>query len=302
MVIPSEYSFDRYLAAKKSVDDRALNGRVWQALARALPPQSEDEPLRVLEAGAGIGTMIERMISGGLLNNALYTAVDSQEQNKACARRRLLEWSKDQGLSFTEESTDRWRIFGKGKRIEIDFVSKDILDFTSARRGKWDLLVANAFLDLLDVPATLPLLFKRLSRGGIFYFTINFDGLTILEPAIDPEFDEMVLELYHRSMDERNGESRTGRRIFAHLRNAGAHILDSGASDWVVFAGPGGYPEDEAYFLHYIVNDMRRAVMKYPEIGQRRLDDWIAARHGQIERGELTYVAHQLDFLGRLPE
>jgi hypothetical protein len=27
--------------------------------------------------------------------------------------------------------------------------------------------------------------------------------------------------------------------------------------------------------------------------------DWIAERRSQIARGELTYIAHQLDFLGK---
>ena len=48
------FDFTRYLASKRTVDDRALNRQVWQTLADAvvaeLPP---DRPLRVLEVGAG---------------------------------------------------------------------------------------------------------------------------------------------------------------------------------------------------------------------------------------------------------
>jgi hypothetical protein len=29
-----------------------------------------------------------------------------------------------------------------------------------------------------------------------------------------------------------------------------------------------------------------------------RFEAWIAERHAQIERGELVYIAHQLDFFG----
>ena len=57
--------FQRYLSAKKSVDDRALNQHVWQSLHAALCIQSEPAaPLRVIEIGAGIGTMVERMDIG----------------------------------------------------------------------------------------------------------------------------------------------------------------------------------------------------------------------------------------------
>ena len=43
----------RYLAAKKSVDDRALNWQVWQRLVAALPRATTEQPLRILEVGAG---------------------------------------------------------------------------------------------------------------------------------------------------------------------------------------------------------------------------------------------------------
>lgn len=304
MSMPAEYSFTRYLAAKKSIDDRSLNGHVWQALARAMPVPPPDKPLRVLEVGAGIGTMIERMMDHGLFSHAAYTAVDTQEQNMVHARQRLREWSARNGLRFEEALPGQWKLSGKGKRVDIHFRDEDIFDFAPGEQERWDLLIASAFLDLVDIPAALPLMLNMLNDGGIFYFTINFDGVTILEPAIDGEFDGTVLDLYHRSMDERivdgkrSGESRTGRRLFSYLRSAGVQTLASGASDWVVFAGPDGYLGDEAYFLHFLINDMRRALIERPGVDVGRFEDWIAKRHLQIERGELVYVAHQLDFVG----
>ena len=50
-------SFDpRYLTAKKSIDDRALNHHVWETLRQTLPPSTDSEPVKILELGAGIGT------------------------------------------------------------------------------------------------------------------------------------------------------------------------------------------------------------------------------------------------------
>jgi hypothetical protein len=170
----------------------------------------------------------------------------------------------------------------------------------------WDLLVAHAFLDLVDLPRALPALLSLLQPRGLFYFTINFDGATLLEPQIDPAFDELVIRLYHRSMDERrvnglpSGDSRTGRRLFALLPQAGAEILEAGASDWVVFPRQGVYPEDEAYFLHFIVHTLHQALHKNPELDPLRFAAWVAERHAQIERAELVYIAHQMDFCGRL--
>ncbi len=76
MPIPSTYSFTRYLSAKQSVDERALNQHVWQSLAAALPCATPEQPLQILEVGAGLGTTVERLYAGGMLTNAIYTAID----------------------------------------------------------------------------------------------------------------------------------------------------------------------------------------------------------------------------------
>jgi len=86
-------------------------------------------------------------------------------------------------------------------------------------------LIANAVLDLVDVPAILPGLLRLLVPGGVYWFTINYDGMSIFAPG--HPHDDQVMQAYHRDMDERvrygrqAGESRTGRHLFHHLRAAG---------------------------------------------------------------------------------
>lgn len=277
------YDFTRYLAAKKTVDDRALNKDVWRAFKAHLPP----EPA-VIEVGAGIGTMIERLVEQGFINCSRYTALDNHPPNIAVARQRAAL------LPPT---------------LHLELETADVFEFVARVHGRqaWDVLVAHAFLDLLNIPAALPLLFSLLKPGGIFYFSLNFDGATILQPAIDPAFDALIEQLYHQTMDERltngqpSGDSRSGRHLFPHLRQAGAEILAAGSSDWVVFAGRHGYPADEAYFLHFIIHTIHSALHGRPELNDTRFHAWVNKRHAQIDRGELVYVAHQLDFLGRLP-
>jgi hypothetical protein len=146
-----------------------------------------------------------------------------------------------------------------------------------------------------------------LKKPGLLYATINFDGLTLLEPAIDPEFDEQIQALYHRTMDERqvdghpSGDSRTGRRLLGRLPRLGAHILAAGASDWVVFSGPHGYLCDEAHFLHFIVGTIDGALRGHAELDPARFTRWIEERRAQIERNELIYIAHQIDILAKRP-
>ena len=187
-----------------------------------------------------------------------------------------------------------------------NFEAADLFDFLDREPGKsaWDLLVAHAVLDLIDLPTALPRLLSRLASGGLFYFSLNFDGATIFEPPIDPDLDALIEALYHRTMDTRrcrgrpSGSSRTGRRLFGRLKAAGARVVAAGSSDWVVFPGPDGYPGDEAYFLHFIIDTIGRALHGHPELDRGRFQAWIAQRHRQIEARELIYVAHQLDVMG----
>jgi SAM-dependent methyltransferase len=305
---PQNYSFTRYLSAKKSVDDRALNRHVWEALLRALPPATADAPLRVLEVGAGTGAMFERMLAWGLLTYADYTALDLQQENIASAHQQLPLWASRQGYSCQIESPDRLVFSGQGLQVSLHLQAIDLQDFIAQHSGRqsWGLLVAHAFLDLMDIPSLLPRLLRLSAPGGLFYFTLNFDGATLLEPALDPDLDELIQSLYHRSMDERlvngkpSGDSRSGRHLFGYLRAAGVEIIAAGASDWVVFPGLRGYPKDEAYFLHFIVHTIHQALAGHPELDRMRFERWVAERHAQIERGELMYIAHQLDFVGRM--
>ena len=304
MTVPDNYSFTRYLEAKKGIDDRSLNGRVWNELVQRLKRLTPDEPIRVLEVGAGIGTMIERMLDERLLDSAIYTAIDAIGENKIRAHERMQAWAANHCMRFGEHSGDKWEISGKDNRIEIGFKNKDFFDFASCEKGKFDLIIANAFLDLVDIQTSIPIMSELLEKGGLFYFTINFDGLTVLEPAIDEEMDGLILCQYHKTMDERlingkrSGDSRAGRHLFTCLKEVGMQILDAGSSDWVIFAGPNGYRKDETYFLHFILDNIGQALQDCSELNSGRLNDWISKRHDQVENNELIYIAHQIDFVG----
>ena len=75
-------------------------------------------------------------------------------------------------------------------------------------------------------------------------------------------------------------------------------MLAASGSDWVVLPGPEGYPEDEAYFLHFIIHTVEEAFRGHPLLKESSLQEWVTQRHRQIEQAELSYIAHQLDFFG----
>jgi SAM-dependent methyltransferase len=315
MTIPQVYSFPRYLAAKKSVDDRALNQHVWQTLCEALAQMAPPEPLRVLEIGAGTGTMVERCLEWGLLERADYTAVDISEENIAAAYARLPLWAQARGYTLSSVSSERAErmgelllIEGRGQWLRLNLQTSELLDFAARQEGApgYDLVIAHAFLDLLDLRCALPQVLSLVRPGGWFYFTINFDGATIFQPTIDAALDVKIEQVYHQTMDERisdgqpSGDSQAGRHLFPLLKECGACIAAAGASDWVVHPVEGGYPKDEAYFLHHILYFMESSLRGRPELEAEQLEDWLRQRHAQVEAGELVYIAHQLDFAGRV--
>ena len=281
-----EYSFTRYLEAKRSVDDRALNKDVWRALQTQIEQREDDAPLRVLELGAGIGTMLQRMLDWGLLEKTEYTLVDQEQENITEARKRLSDVPTE---------------------ISIDFHQSDVYAFLKNHQtNKWDLIVAHAFLDLLDVSKFLPQLAGHIAESGLCYFTINYDGETIFEPLIDPQLDAYIIRLYNQTMDERvidgnvSGDSQAGRHLFGQLEQAGLDILEAGSSDWVVYPQDDGYADDEAYFLHHILYFFEDSLTGHPDLDAGEFSGWLAKRRQQVERGELIYIAHQLDFLATL--
>ncbi len=293
------FDYARYLAAKTTVDDRALNRHVLAELRRLMPAGAP----RVLEVGAGLGTMAARLLDWGALGGGEYILLDADRQLLDDSRRWLRDWAAARGL--------RSDLLPDGVQVgdlRVRLVHAEIGSYLEAAHGaRADVLIANAFLDLVDVPDVLPGLLRLLVPGGLYWFTINYDGETIFAP--DHPHDDLVMRAYHRDMDERirygrpAGESRTGRRLFHHLRDAGAPALAAGSSDWVVHPGPdGNYPADEAYFLRSILDTIRDALRVRPDwVKPADLAGWLAERGEQLAAGELVYIAHQLDFVGRSP-
>lgn len=288
-----EYSFQRYLVAKQTVDDRSLNRHVLDALRENLPHRS----IRVIEAGAGMGNMLGRLLSWNVFTRGDYVLEDGLRENIRFASERIPMWVAEAGMHLEQPGDGSLRVFDRDHDVRVTLRAQDIFDFIAEHPAPADLLIANALLDLLPLPQSLPKLLSL--TANLAWLTINIDGLTALEPEIDPALDAKIERLYHASMDTRitGGDSRAGRHLFEHLRALGARVLAVGSSDWVVHAVDGRYPADEAYFLYFILHFFEESLAGHPELEARELEHWLQARRGQIARGELLYIAHQLDYL-----
>ena len=275
-------SFIRYLAAKKSVDDRALNRRVWHAMISAVRSTAAQQGgPRVLELGGGIGTMVERVIEEDRLRPGSWTMIDAQPALVAEAHRRLA---------------------GRAP-FPVELLAAELHSFLASAFRPFDLVVANAFLDLLDPQLALPPISELGRPGGLFLFSITFDGLTVFEPEIDRELDDRVLEAlspvdgrtYRGRVEIR--DSRCGRHLLTLLPRCGYRIVEAGSSDWIVYPQGGRYLADERFFLSCILDFFEESLTARATLEPAELRRWLRARREQMDAGVLVFLAHQLDVL-----
>lgn len=289
-----EHADVRYLTAKRSVDDRALSRRVRDRVVAELPRAP-----RIVEAGPGVGLSVPRLLSWGATDGS-YRGIEIDPGIVGHARTTLPGVLRRAGYEVTRTS--------RGCRVEGLSVAFDVGDAVEAlsgtvsegdagRRGT-DLLLAQSFMDLVDLGAALDAFERTLAPGGLAYFPITFDGETIFQP--DHPRDDAVLAAYHRAIDGEPGrDSHAGRHLANRLRARDGTVLEIAASDWIVRPCDGAYPHDERYFLRRLLQFVEEALTSHPVEGG---DEWLATRRRQLARGDLIYVAHGYDLLYRTPD
>lgn len=296
-------TFQRYLSAKHTVDDRALNRRLLNALSGRLERRAtaSEGPLRVLEVGAGVGTMVIRLVDWDVLpaSDVDYVAIDVRADNVAELRNHLQTWARNRTASVS--GGDPLVLNTPDRRIEVDPVVGEAAEYVGRRDAEYDLLIGAALLDIFDLDGLDPLL-RALRPGGLYYFPITFDGATRFRP--NHPADRTVERRYHDHMDGKpGGSSRAGGDALDRVRRTnGVTLLEVGGSDWIVRPRDGSYPADEAYFLRYILDTIEEAVTETTDGIARELSDWLARRRAQVDDGELVYLTHQLDLLGRVDD
>jgi hypothetical protein len=293
-------AFRRYLRAKRTVDDRAIDRRLVDALRGRLRERSRarDGPLEVLEVGAGIGTMLARFVEWDVLpeGEVRYVAVDADPDTVDAVGPYVREWAGDRSSSVS--GTTPIVIERSDRRIELEPIAAEAVSHAEGTAGERDLLVGAALLDILDLDG-LDRLLGTLSPGGYYYFPITFDGATRFRPAHPA--DREIERRYHAHMDAKpGGSSRAGGEVLDRLRRSDdVQLLEVGGSDWIVRPIEGAYPADEAYFLRYILDTIEGAVGEMTD-GAEPLEGWLAERREQVDAAELLYLTHQLDVLGRV--
>ncbi|WP_251328957.1 class I SAM-dependent methyltransferase [Haloplanus pelagicus] len=272
-----DHADERYLEAKRVVDDRALDRRVRDRLLDELPPTP-----RVLEAGCGTGVTVPRLVDWGVTAGT-YRGVDSDPDVVERARDlRMADLDADDADDADFRVDD----------LTVRFEAGDALD---AFDGEWaDLVVAGAFLDLVPIDDALDAFAGALGTDGLVYAPITFDGETIFQP--DHPADDAVVAAYHDAIDDEPGRDvRAGRHLLDRCRERDGDLLAAGASDWIVHPQDGDYAADERHFLGTILSFVEAAV----EGSVPGAEAWLRTRRRQLDAGTLTYVAHGYDVLYR---
>jgi hypothetical protein len=159
---------------------------------------------------------------------------------------------------------------------------------------------------MFDIEQILPDILGLLVETGIFYFPINFDGITSFMPALDTRLDRLVEDIYHDSMDARagnpeiKGHSQSGRLLLSELARLGHGILEAGASDWIVYPRNSLYRDADQYFLSQMLRFVQGEISKSNVIDKKEAMSWIRSREKQLENGVLMFMAHQIDVLGQV--
>jgi hypothetical protein len=269
-----EHADRRYLEAKRTIDERALDRRVRDRLLNELP----DAP-RIREAGVGTGVTVPRLLDWGI-EAGDYLGVDRDADVVEYARRRRAD------------ECDGERIEGgfRAGDLTVRFEQGDALTaFTGAEA---DCVVAQAVLDLVPIDDALDAFADALTSGGLVYAPITFDGETIFQP--DHPADDAVTTAYHDAIDAEPGRDvRAGRHLLDRCRARDGTLLAAGASDWVVHPP---YPAEERRFLGTILEFVADTV----EGRVDGADDWLRTRRRQLDAGRLSYVAHGYDVLYRV--
>jgi predicted O-methyltransferase YrrM len=273
-----DHADGRYLEAKRTVDDRALDRRVRDRLLAELP----DAP-RIVEAGAGTGATVARLVDWGITAGT-YRGIDRDPGVLEVARERRAADLDGEPIPSGFRVDD----------LSVTFAAGDALERLGD--GRADLVVAQAFLDLVPIPDAMDAFRRALAPGGLVYAPITFDGGTVFQP--DHPADEAITAAYHDHVDAAPGrDARAGRHLLDRCRTRDGDLLAAGASDWIVHPRDGGgYPADERYFLATILSFVAEAVRGTVDGAEA----WLETRRRQLAEGTLTYVAHGYDVLYRV--
>jgi SAM-dependent methyltransferase len=308
------FDFPSYLEAKFAIDSASLNASVYARFRNHLRNIVDS---RVLDLGTGTGAMLRRILELELPGQVQLVGLDQEQQNLAAGVDRLEQALRDRGYRIGDKRQigEVRSIWGKkgGNEIRIEFLRGDLLDTaTTGKLEPFDCITAHSFMDLMPLQRAVAVIRGLLKAGGVFYPTLNYDGLTVLLPEYEDEgFEGRLLRIYNRSMEHRRNRGRktggalSGRRLYRRLLEGGFAILGVGSSDWNVFPSGAANNEEQKLFLTAILSMIEKEARRHNAAGAgtnvdaKLLARWHADRLEAVQNNSLSLIVHQLDLLAK---
>lgn len=296
--LPDTYSFTRYLRAKESVDDAAIHRPTLERFRTELDRLADQSanPIRIVDVGAGIGSMCRRLLDWGVLpDNVTYVVLDADPETVRIGCQTMHEWVEESDREATWESEQR--LYLPESATTVRLVADDAFQHLEAQT--YDVLVGHAFADLVELPDALPALLDGVESDGVCYFPITFDGQTSFLPSDDRATTRAIVDAYHATMNLDGGSAQFGRALLDAVVASDAELLSAGGSDWVVTPP---YDGEQAYFLHHILHFVEESVRgdvldDVDALDAATVRRWVDETHRAVESEELTYLAQNVDVL-----
>lgn len=265
-------------------------------LVAALPPRASDEPLDVVDLGAGAGSNL-RYLAPRLGGAQRWLLVDDDADLLFGSIAPTLHWAAQHGL-HAALSADYSTVSASGpgfslaaRRGVLD-LARD-LDRLDVPRGA--LVTASALLDLVGDAWLRALAARCRAAHAAVLFALTYDGRTECRPA-EPE-DAEVLELFNRHQRADKGFGPAlGPTAAAAARAAFAeqgYRLVERTSDWRI--GPGAVEMQLA-----LIDGWTAAAIETAPQRRDALVAWYRRRHEHVERGRSELVIGHVDVAGTL--
>lgn len=295
-----------YLEAKFYLDSAGLNRLVLRRFRRCL--EGLESP-RLLDLGTGTGAMLRRCLAMNLKGSPLLVGIDKDADSLVLARDKIAALRGQPGAMSTAAGAPgapRIRLL----RLDLVKAALQKMPQTGLAAGSFDCVTAHALMDLLPLEPVIDWAWSLLRPGGLFYASLNYEGLTRFLPAgAHRDFEASLLEDYNRSMDERrvaglsSGGSRSGSRLLSALAGQGFRLLASGRSDWKIrprHFRPGGSGDAESTLLRALLAMIYREALNRQSFPGRagELESWYASRMRAVRERRLGLRVRHLDVLG----
>ena len=288
-----------YLEARKVVDDAALNDRIFRSFANRIAEQQAavDRPLRVLEIGSGIGTMVVRLIERGVLNGAItYRLVEQDPMCSSFAEQWLTDWLTKEAYEISTSSTGVTVASGahNPRELSLQFDTADAFSLTPSRT--YDVIIGSAFFDIVSLNQALPWMESVIHPAGVIYAPLTYNAQTAFEPV--DSLDRTIISEYHRHMDtvrSTPGGSDAGEKLANRFEESETFkLVDSGASNWSVNAAKS---HDHALVVEAVIEMIASAIaeIQSPDVTQEETNRWVARRRGEVADSALQLTVHHID-------